>query len=203
MTYRCIAQLQEKADNTALLCRLLGVSRSGFYAACSRRGEPARVCPTSTHLRAAFTASGRCYGSRRLRAVLHAQGLRVGRYRIRTLMRINGLRPVWRRKFIHTTDSRHGLPIADNVLNRHFTPATANAAWVSDITYIRTRSGWLYLAAVLDCTRARLSAGPWRRTCLPNWCARPCRWPLLRPALFQLSTVSICDGKMTVFDHGH
>ena len=150
MTYRCIAQLQEKADNTALLCRLLGVSRSGFYAACSRRGEPARVCPTSTHLRAAFTASGRCYGSRRLRAVLHAQGLRVGRYRIRTLMRINGLRPVWRRKFIHTTDSRHGLPIADNVLNRHFTPATANAAWVSDITYIRTRSGWLYLAAVLD-----------------------------------------------------
>ena len=150
MTYRCIAQLQEKADNTALLCRLLGVSRSGFYAACSRRGDPARVCPTSTHLRAAFTASGRCYGSRRLRAVLHAQGLRVGRYRIRTLMRINGLRAVWRRKFIHTTDSRHGLPIADNVLNRHFTPATANAAWVSDITYIRTRSGWLYLAAVLD-----------------------------------------------------
>ena len=103
----------------------------------------------STHLRAAFTASGRCYGSLRLRAVLHAQGLRVGRYRIRTLMRINGLRPVWRRKFIHTTDSRHGLPIDDNVLNRHFTPATANAAWVS-ITYIRTRSGWLYLAAVLD-----------------------------------------------------
>ena len=150
MTYRCIAQLQEKADNTALLCRLLGVSRSGFYAARSRRGEPARVCPTSTHLRAAFAASGRCYGSRRLRAVLHAQGLRVGRYRIRTLMRINGLRPVWRRKFTHTTDSRHGLPIADNVLNRHFTPATANAAWVSDITYIRTRSGWLYLAAVLD-----------------------------------------------------
>jgi len=63
MTYRCIAQLQEKADNTALLCRLLGVSRSGFYAAGSRRGEPARVCPTSTHLRAAFTASGRCYGT--------------------------------------------------------------------------------------------------------------------------------------------
>ena len=156
MTYRCIAQLQEKADNTALLCRLLGVSRSGFYAACSRRGEPARVCPTSTHLRAAFTASGRCYGSRRLRAVLHAQGLRVGRYRIRTLMRINGLRPVWRRKFIHTTDSRHGLPIADNVLNRHFTPATANAAWVSDITYIRTRSGWLYLAAVLDLYSRRI-----------------------------------------------
>ena len=57
---------------------------------------------------------------------------------------------MWRRKFIHTTGSRHGLPIADNVLNRHFTPATANAAWVSDITYIRTRSGWLYLAAVLE-----------------------------------------------------
>jgi transposase InsO family protein len=65
-------------------------------------------------------------------------------------MRINGIRPVWKRKFIHTTDSRHTLPIADNVLDRQFNPGAANVSWVSDITYVRTRSGWLYLAAVMD-----------------------------------------------------
>ena len=65
-------------------------------------------------------------------------------------MRINQLRSVWRRKFIHTTDSKHAMPIAPNVLERQFAKASPNEAWVSDITYIRTRSGWLYLAAVLD-----------------------------------------------------
>jgi putative transposase len=57
---------------------------------------------------------------------------------------------VWKRKFVHTTDSRHNLPVFDNVLNRQFEPAAPNRAWVADITYVRTRSGWLYLAAVLD-----------------------------------------------------
>jgi len=65
-------------------------------------------------------------------------------------MRAHQLKPVWKRKFVHTTDSKHALPVFDNVLNRQFTPAAANQAWVADITYIRTRSGWLYLAAVLD-----------------------------------------------------
>jgi transposase InsO family protein len=65
-------------------------------------------------------------------------------------MRINGIRPTWKRKFIHTTDSRHSLPIADNVLDRQFEPVAANISWVSDITYISIRSGWLYLAVVMD-----------------------------------------------------
>jgi transposase InsO family protein len=65
-------------------------------------------------------------------------------------MRRQGLKTVWKRKFIHTTDSKHNLPVFDKVLNRQFTPTAANQAGVSDITYIRTRSGWLYLAAVLD-----------------------------------------------------
>ncbi len=150
MMYRCIDQLQKKADNIASLCRLLEVSRSGYYAARMRARRPKKVCPTSIHLQAAFDSSGRCYGSRRLRMALHAKGHYMGRYRIRKLMRINGLRPVWKRKFSHTTDSNHDLPTAANVLDRQFAPATANAAWVSDITYIRTRSGWLYLAAVMD-----------------------------------------------------
>jgi transposase InsO family protein len=126
------------------------VSRSGYYAAKQRAREPAKLCRVTTHLQAAFAASGRCYGSRRLRAALQDQGVAVGRHRVRTLMRKHGVCPVWKRKFIPTTDSRHALPVAENVLARRFEPTAANTAWVSDITYIRTRSGWLYLAAVLD-----------------------------------------------------
>lgn len=119
------------------------------------RGPPASEeteegLPDPIHLQAVFDSSGRCYGSRRLRKALEAKGHSVGRQRIRKLMRLNGLRPVWKRKFIHTTDSNHDLPTAANVLDRQFEPATPNAACVSDITYIRTRSSWLDLAAVMD-----------------------------------------------------
>ena len=65
-------------------------------------------------------------------------------------MRQHGLHPVWKRKFVHTTDSKHALPISPNVLNRQFDPTEPNQALVADITYIRTRGGWLYLAVVLD-----------------------------------------------------
>jgi putative transposase len=74
----------------------------------------------------------------------------VGRYRVRRLMHEAALRPVWKRKFVHTTDSKHDLPIAENLLNRQFDVAVPNQAWTSDITYVRTRQGWLYLAAVMD-----------------------------------------------------
>lgn len=71
-------------------------------------------------------------------------------------MRSETLQPRWRRKFVHTTDSRHGLAVAANVLDRQFHPVAPNRVWVSDITYIRTRSGWLYLAAVLDLYSRRI-----------------------------------------------
>jgi len=133
--HRCIDQLQQKANDVATLCRLLGVSRSGYYAARQRARKPVKACPVTMQLKAAFAASGQSYGSRRLRVALFNQGINLGRYRVRTLMRLNGLRPVWKRKFIHTTDSRHMLPIAANVLNRQFEPVAMNLAWVSDITY--------------------------------------------------------------------
>ncbi len=132
------------------LCRVLEVSRSGYYAARQRASRAPVACTESVHAKAAFDASGSTYGSRRLSAALRAQGLDVGRHRCRTLMKANGLRPKWRRKFVHTTNSKHGLPVAANVLNRQFTPDKPNVAWVSDVTYIRTRSGWLYLAAVME-----------------------------------------------------
>lgn len=139
-----------KKASVSQWCRVLGISRSGLYAARKQRQQPAKTCPMAAHASAAFEASGRSYGSRRLSATLKAQGLNVGRHRARTLMRASGLRARWRRKFIHTTDSRHTLPVAANVLDRQFKPNAPDRAWVSDITYVRTRSGWLYLAVVLD-----------------------------------------------------
>lgn len=132
------------------VCRVLEISRSGYYAARKRTTAAPKVCLESVQLKAAFAASGQAYGSRRLRASLALRGLSLGRYRVRSLMRQHRLRPVWKRKFIHTTDSRHSLPISPNVLARQFDPAAPNQAWVADITYIRTRAGWLYLAVVLD-----------------------------------------------------
>ena len=150
MPYQSVDQLKKEACGVSPLCRLFGVSRSGYYAWKQRANRPTKACAVTVRLQAAFAACGRSYGRRRLSAALQSQGFKVGRHRVRTLMRINALRPIWKRKFIHTTDSRHALPIADNILDRQFAPDAANRAWVSDITYIRTRSGWLYLAAVLD-----------------------------------------------------
>ena len=150
MSYQLVAELSEKAVTVGTLCRVLGVSRSGYYGSRQRAQAAPKVCATSFQLKAEFAASGRVYGSRRLGAVLRSKGLRIGRYRIRRMMREHRLRALWRRKFIHTTDSGHALPVSDNVLARRFNPSRPNQAWVSDITYIRTRSGWLYLAVVLD-----------------------------------------------------
>ena len=156
MSYQLVEDLQKKACPPVAVvqaCRILEVSRSGYYASQAsvkqRLAEPV-VCAASVHLKAAFAASQRAYGSRRLTTAMADRGQSMGRHRIRTLMRLNGLRPVWRRKFVHTTDSKHGLAVSANVLNRQFEQALPNSVWVCDITYIRTRSGWLYLAAVLD-----------------------------------------------------
>nr|WP_051190038.1 IS3 family transposase [Laribacter hongkongensis] len=142
--------MQEKAGDIANACRLLGVSRSGYHAARQRALAEPRLCPVSVKLQTAFARSGRSYGSRRLLKALRAKGLQIGRHRVRRLMREHRLRTAWRHKFVHTTDRRHGLPVAPNVLDRQFDPVTPNRAWVTDITYVRTRSGWLYLAAVMD-----------------------------------------------------
>jgi putative transposase len=132
------------------LCRLLQVSRSGYYTARRRATATPTICADSVQVAAVFDASGRTYGSRRVSAALKGQGHKIGRHRARTLMRAGQMRPKWKRKFVHTTGSRHTLPVAANVLARQFMPLRPNQAWVSDITYIRTRGGWLYLAAVMD-----------------------------------------------------
>ena len=130
-------------------CRLLNVSRSGYYAAKTTTKRQ-KICVASVHLKAAFAQSQQTFGSRRLRTEMHKKGIRIGRYKIRRLMREARLVPVWKRKFVNTTDSTHTLPVADNLLNRQFNPEHPNQAWAADITYIRTRAGWMYLAVVLD-----------------------------------------------------
>jgi len=149
MTYRLIHQLQQKAIPVKQACRVLAVSRAGYYQHLQRGPSEADRVAT-VQVKAAFAASNRSYGSRRLCQALRAQGATIGRYRVRRLMRETVLRPVWKRKFVHTTDSKHALPVADNVLDRQFDAVAPNRAWVSDITYVRTGQGWLYLAAVMD-----------------------------------------------------
>ena len=113
MSLQLIEQLQHKDNAVPVeqLCRVLEVSRSGYYAARKRRQIPPPVCQASVHLKAAFAASGGAYASRRLRAAVALRGVVMGRYRVRSLMRPHGLRSAWKRKFVHSTDSRHALPI--------------------------------------------------------------------------------------------
>ena len=151
MIYRVVTALQKEAVSISRACRVLGVSRAGYYAHGQRSPRTtARARQEEVHVRAAFEGSGRSYGSRRIAQAVSVQGVKIGRHRARTLMREAELRPVWKRKFVATTNSRHDRPVAPNVLNRQFRPAQPNQAWVSDMTYIRTAEGWLYLAVVLD-----------------------------------------------------
>ena len=150
MIYQLVDHWQTKAS-VAQLCRVLGASRSGYYAAKVKTKEKmTAICSTTVHLKVEFAASGRSYGSRRLVSALNGKSIVIGRYKVRRLMREANIKTVWKRKFINTTDSKHDLPIAENILNRQFNPAQPNRAWTSDITYIRTRTGWLYLAVVME-----------------------------------------------------
>jgi len=129
---------------------VFSVSRSWSHETAKRAKQPPSTCPVRAAVQKAFADSGKVYGSRRIQAALRAQGVSVGRYRIRRLMRELALTARWRRKFVHTTDSNHSLPLADNVLERRFEPERPNQAWVSDITYVRTGQGWLYLAGIFN-----------------------------------------------------
>jgi transposase InsO family protein len=133
--YHVVTALQKEAISISRACRVLGVSRAGYYAHRQRPSRDTARTRHEVHVRAAFEGSGRSYGSRRVAQAVSAQGVKIGRYRARTLMRQAGLRPVWKRKFVATTNSRHDRPVAPNVLNREFRPAKPDRAWVSDMTY--------------------------------------------------------------------
>jgi len=139
-----------------VLCRLLQVSRAGFYAWQTRPPAPRAQADARLGLEiAAIHAESRHrYGSPRIRAELVDRGCHTSRKRVARLMRVHGLAARRRRRFCVTTQSRHPFPIAPNVLARQFKRAHPDQAWVTDITYIPTGEGWLYLAVILDlCSR--------------------------------------------------
>ena len=147
----------EKAQyGVVLVCRCLAVSPAGFYAWHRRRPSDRDAADRrlAVDIAAAHAESRRTYGSPRIHQELRAQGTRVSRKRVARLMRAQGLRGRRRCRQPRTTDSRHQLPVADNVLNRAFDVATTNTVWAGDITYLATREGWVYLAVIVDlCSR--------------------------------------------------
>ena len=142
-----------------ILCDVLGVSPAGYYAWRSRsesRRSAANRDLVDDIKRVHRDTKGR-YGSPRIHIELKAQGRGVSRGRIERLMRHHGIRAIMTRpRRVRTTDSRHGLPIAPNLLDRNFTAAAPNRIWLADITYIETDQGWLYLAAVMDLYSRRI-----------------------------------------------
>ena len=135
------------------MCKTLEVSRSGFYAWLGRiESDRAREDRRLTALiRGIFAESRGTYGVPRVHRMLRRRGVHCGRERIARLMRAAGLRSKTRRKFrVKTTDSKHRYPIAPDLLGQDFTSSGSNQAWVSDITYIPTDEGWLYLASTMD-----------------------------------------------------
>lgn len=142
-----------KEFELAEMCEVLAVSVSG-YRAWKRGGTPERKRLTDAQMlaliRAIHAELKGAYGSPRITEELRARGFPASKERVERLMRENGIRARHKRRYKATTDSKHGLPVAPNLLDRNFTPAAPNQAWTADLTYIRTDEGWLYLAVVLD-----------------------------------------------------
>lgn len=146
----------ERAEGSwpvVIMCRVLEVSTSAFYAWCENpvRGGASDL-KLRVHIRAIHQESHQTYGSPRIQVELREQGFRVSRKRVARLMReenLHGL-PAKRAFRVATTDSDHDDPIADNVLNRDFSAERPNQAWVGDITYLRTTAGFAYLAVLID-----------------------------------------------------
>ena len=135
-----------------LLCRVLGVSRSGFYAWRSRPPSAAELRreELTAEVKGIHAEVKGRYGSPRIHAELVARGHECCVNFVAKLMREAGIATKTKRKFKQTTDSNHTQPVAENVLDREFDPGEPDASWVADMTYIPTREGWVYLAAVED-----------------------------------------------------
>ena len=151
MKYAFIHQHRFQYSITAL-CRRLNVSSSGYrhwrhYPVSIRQQKDQAIV---IHLKEIHRECKSTYGYRRMYHAARLQGLDVGRNRVHRLMRVNGIMARYKRKYKTTTNSRHSLSIAHNLLNRHFNVNTPNQVWVSDITYVPTQEGWLYLATTLD-----------------------------------------------------
>jgi len=153
------------------LCRVVGVSQSGYFAwkgrpACRRQHEDMVLL---AHVRSAFALSNGTYGSPRMTRDLRDDGLHVGRRRTARLMRENGLQARQKRRFTRTTDSQHAWPVAPNLIDQDFRAERPDQKWGADISYVWTREGWLYLAVVIDLFARRVVAGRPATGCTATW----------------------------------
>jgi transposase InsO family protein len=155
--YQFVKQYQGQFSLSAL-CRVMAVSRCGFYAFCKRPISPTQQAnqELTLQIQKVFEESKGTYGSPRIYEELNALGIAGSEKRIARLMRLADLKAVLPKRFVVTTHSDHALPIADNFLEREFTSDTPDRKWTADITYIWTSEGWLYLGVVLDLFSRRI-----------------------------------------------
>ena len=148
----CFIQEHEALFPIEKMCNVLSVSSSGYYKYRQRSMSRRSVRKSELHrkIQLIYCRSHQRYGSPRITAELYSLGYRVSRITVAGYMRELGLRSKLGRKYRATTDSKHSHRIADNVLSRNFTVPSASRAWVSDITYIRTTEGFLYLTVIVD-----------------------------------------------------
>jgi len=134
------------------MCRVFEVSRSGYYQWVSRKPSRRQLDNQSldAQIRQIHESSRGCYGSPKITRELRSRGRRVGKNRVARRMRQAGLRSKVRRKYRVTTNSKHRFPVAPNLLERKFSADAPDQVWVSDISYLATRSGWLYLTVIID-----------------------------------------------------
>ena len=158
MKYQFIAD-HDKEYSVTFMCRVLGVVRSGYYRWRTRPPGKRKMANLILfmHIKDIFKQSRETYGSCRIRAELTDEGVCCGRMRVARLMREHNLKPKTVRPFkVMTTDSNHKLPVAPNLLNQNFTAEGPDQIWLTDITYVPTAEGWLYLAAVMDLYSRRI-----------------------------------------------
>lgn len=134
------------------MCKVLQVSQSGFYSWVSRKPSERTLENEKLlfRIRIIHNQSKRRYGSPKITDALRNQGIKYNHKRIERLMRINGIYSIVKKRFRITTTSKHNRPVADNLLKKDFTASKPNRVWTSDITYIWTREGWMYLSVFMD-----------------------------------------------------
>jgi putative transposase len=143
---------QQGHHRLSTLCQVLQVGRGGYYAWLKREPSERQKANQALiqQIEEVFEASGQTYGSPRIFEDLKEAGVACSEKRVARLMRLAGLKAVLAKRFVVTTDSNHCLPVADNLLDRHFEAEAPDVKWTCDITYIWTGEGWLYLGVVLD-----------------------------------------------------
>lgn len=157
MRYRFI-EAEKASYPLPVLCRVMRVSRSGFYAWRHRvpSGREEANRQLVSQIRLLHVQSRTTYGSPRIWRALRNEGQAVGRHRVARLMRLHGLRACYRRRYRSSTQSQHLHPVAPNLLQREFQPQRPDQVWAGDITYIATAEGWLYLAVLMDLYSRRI-----------------------------------------------